>query len=210
MKFKEMSLRRKRGERVDRKFGLGDNSERGQLNNLKVGDTLSGRVISLVPHGAYIDVSCERDVLLHVRDMSDTEFVGRPDEVVTPGMDLDLWVKYAEDGKVGLTLIEGSTGSKDAQEDGIPLSDLTVDDELWGVVVKVTNFGAFVDCGLKEFGWLHFMDHPDSPVMQGSKPNEYIKVGERVRVWVKNIEEDKGRVGLRGYRGEGAVVLGWD
>ena len=140
MKYKEMSLKRKRGERVERKFGIGENASRGKLVDLKVGSGLSGRVISLVPHGAYLDVCCERDVLLHVRDMSDAEFVGRPDEVLQPGMDVEAWVKYAQDGKVGLTLIEGSTDSGGGgQEDGIELGELTVDDELWGVVVKVTR-----------------------------------------------------------------------
>jgi len=54
------------------------------------------------------------------------------------------------------------------------------------------------------------MDHPDSPIMAGSKPREYMDVGERVRVWVKNVDMEKNRVGIRGYRGEGAVVLGRD
>jgi len=69
MKFKEMSLRRKRGARVERETETADPS-RIQVSTLSVGDAVNGRVISLVPHGCYIDVGGERDVLLHVRDMS--------------------------------------------------------------------------------------------------------------------------------------------
>lgn len=180
MKYKEMSLKRKRGERVTRILETGS-PERLPVTTHPVGTKLTGRVISLVSHGAYLDVSGERDVLLHVRDMSDTDFIGRPDEVLQPGMDVEVWVKYNQEGNVGLTMIEGGVGANE-ERDGMGLDEIDVDDELWGVVSKVTSFGAFVDCGLEVLGFLHFMDHPDSPVMAGSKPKEYIEVGERVRV----------------------------
>ena len=57
-----------------------------------------------------------------------------------PGMDLEVFVKYSQDGKVGLTLIEGgSTSAIGTNEDGLPLKDIEVDDELWGVITKVTR-----------------------------------------------------------------------
>ena len=41
------------------------------LKDVKLGSTLNGQVISVVNFGAFIDVGCEKDVLLHVKDMSE-------------------------------------------------------------------------------------------------------------------------------------------
>ena len=80
---------------------------RSSLSEVQIGSKISGQVISLVPFGAYVDIGCEKDALLHVRDMSPEEFVSHPREVVAAGDDVDVYVKYAKDGKVGLSLIEG-------------------------------------------------------------------------------------------------------
>lgn len=67
---------------------------------MKLGSKLSGQVISLVPFGAYVDIGCEKDALLHVRDMRPDEFVSHPREIVAAGDDVEVYVKYAKDGKV--------------------------------------------------------------------------------------------------------------
>lgn len=47
--------------------------------------------------------------------------------------------------------------------DRTPLSEVRVDDELWGEVTKVSNYGAFVDCGVEVDGFLHVMYYPKKP-----------------------------------------------
>jgi len=48
-------------------------------------------------------------------------------------------------------------------EDRTPLSEVRVDDELWGEVTKVSNYGAFIDCGVEVDGFLHIMYYPKKP-----------------------------------------------
>jgi predicted RNA-binding protein (virulence factor B family) len=41
-----------------------------------------------------------------------------------------------------------------------PLKEVQVDDELWGEVTKVSNYGAFVDVGVEVPGFLHIIYYP--------------------------------------------------
>ena len=49
---------------------------------------------------------------------------------------------------------------EDDFDDRIPLEDIQVDDELWGELKRVTDFGVYVEVGAVVDGFLHFMDHP--------------------------------------------------
>ncbi|GMI03004.1 hypothetical protein TrLO_g8872 [Triparma laevis f. longispina] len=58
--------------------------------------------------------------------------------------------------------------------------------------------------------FLHFMDHSDFPVMEGTHPKDYGMEGEKVRVWVKEVDEEKGRVKVTGNRPDDLPRLGWE
>ena len=57
---------------------------------------------------------------------------------------------------------------------------------------------------------MHFMDHPDFPIMDGAPPREYMEKGERLRAWVKDVDEERGRVSLTGNRPEDLPRLSWE
>ena len=85
----------------------------------------------------------------------------------------------------------------DAAEDDFS-EDLDVDDELWGEIVRVTSFGAYVKLGTEVDGWLHFMDHPSwTP---GLTPKEFMQVGDRIRCWVRKVDLDMKRLQVDGNR----------
>ena len=66
--------------------------QRGQrLESLEIGATLKGKVSSLVPYGAFVDVGARREGLVHVSAMSD-RFVKDPSEVVQEGQEVTVWV----------------------------------------------------------------------------------------------------------------------
>ena len=75
---------------------------------------------------------------------------------------------------------------------------LTIDDlkegmELEGTVRNVLPFGAFIDIGLHDDALLHISKMSTSFV---SHPNEILKVGDIIKVYVSEIDKDKQRVGL--------------
>ena len=44
-----------------------------------------------------------------------------------------------------------------------PLSEVEEDDELWGEITKVSNYGAFLDVGVEVQGFLHIIYYPKKP-----------------------------------------------
>ncbi|MFA7417745.1 MAG: Tex family protein [Acholeplasma sp.] len=79
------------------------------------------------------------------------------------------------------------------KSDILTIEDLAVGMELEGTVRNVTDFGAFVDVGLKNDGLVHISKLSNKFVKH---PKDVVSVGQIVTVWVLNIDLDKGQVGL--------------
>lgn len=79
------------------------------------------------------------------------------------------------------------------KSDVLSIEDLKVGMELEGTVRNVTDFGAFVDVGLKNDGLVHISKLSNKFVKH---PKDIVSVGQIVTVWVLNIDRDKGQVGL--------------
>ncbi|MNR50017.1 30S ribosomal protein S1 [compost metagenome] len=65
--------------------------------------------------------------------------------------------------------------------------------ELTGTVRNVIDFGAFVDIGIKNDGLVHISQLKNGFVKH---PMDVVSVGDIVQVWVLNVDQKKGRVGL--------------
>jgi uncharacterized protein len=77
------------------------------------------------------------------------------------------------------------------REDVQTLQDLVVGMELEGVVTNVTKFGAFVDVGVHRDGLVHISQLADRFV---SDPSEVVKVGDRIKVRVLEVDLTRGRI----------------
>ncbi|MFT9848896.1 Tex family protein [Aneurinibacillus sp. REN35] len=79
------------------------------------------------------------------------------------------------------------------KKDILDIKDLAKGMELEGTVRNVVDFGAFVDIGLKNDGLVHISQLSRRFIKH---PLDVVSVGEIVTVWVKDIDVQKGRVGL--------------
>lgn len=79
------------------------------------------------------------------------------------------------------------------RSDVLELSDLHIGDQLEGVVRNVVDFGAFVDIGLHEDGLVHISKMSRQRI---SHPSELVSVGDILKVYVYNIDEEKQKVQL--------------
>ena len=79
------------------------------------------------------------------------------------------------------------------RSDVLKLDDLKMGMELRGTVRNVVDFGAFVDCGMKNDGLVHI-----SQLRKGfvKHPLDVVSVGEIVTVWVKEIDLSRKRLQL--------------
>jgi predicted RNA-binding protein with RPS1 domain len=206
MYFKEKQREKKQASKVQRSLPF---DQRTPLSVLIPGMNVTGTVISITKYGAYVDVGTECDGLLHVSQITNDFFVEHPKQVLTPGQEVTVAIRSvnAEKKKLHLTMLpedlvqaEQLMKSEEEQEDRIPFEDIFVDDELWGEIRRVTDYGAYVEVGAVVHGWLHFMDHPAFGWSNGEHPSAYMSVGDRVRVWVSDVDHTQKRIKLTANR----------
>ena len=75
----------------------------------------------------------------------------------------------------------------------VKLSDLAVGTILPGTVRNITDFGAFIDIGLKQAGLLHISEMSHRRVRH---PLDVLSVGDALDVMIISIDEERGRIGL--------------
>jgi uncharacterized protein len=73
------------------------------------------------------------------------------------------------------------------------IEDLKVEMELPGIVTNLTNFGAFVDIGIKENGLVHISQICDRFI---SNPAEELSLHQHVKVRIVEIDIDRKRIQL--------------
>ena len=75
----------------------------------------------------------------------------------------------------------------------LEIKDLKIGDSIEGTVRNVTPFGAFVDIGLHDDGLIHISKMSNKYIKD---PNDILKVGDIIEVYVDNIDLNKKRVNL--------------
>jgi protein Tex len=85
------------------------------------------------------------------------------------------------------------------RKDVSKIGDLKIGEWYPGLVTNITQFGAFVDIGIKENGLLHVSQISDAFVENAMTA---LKVGQEVKVQVLDIDYERGRISLTGKTGE--------
>lgn len=213
MRYKDMQREEKQARYVQRKTPLND-PKRVHLRDLNPNETYTGQVISMNNFGAYVDIGTEVDGLLHVSQISREMFVRHPRELLRLGELIEVRVVRASPDmkKLQVSMLPESVLEEEAvrknfedneEDERIQLDEVFRDDELWGEIRRVTDYGAYVEVGAVVRGFLHFMDHPMWEDHKGSAPREFMKIGDRVRVWVLGVDTTKRRIQVTANRPEG-------
>lgn len=84
------------------------------------------------------------------------------------------------------------------RKDVSKITDLKVGEWYPGLVTNITQFGAFVDIGIKENGLLHVSQISDNFVEDAMSA---LKVGQEVKVQVIEIDYNRGRISLTAKQG---------
>jgi uncharacterized protein len=79
------------------------------------------------------------------------------------------------------------------RDDVNAIGDLKPGMELMGIVTNVTAFGAFVDVGVHQDGLVHVSE---LSVRYITDPSEVVKAGDRIKVWVKDVDAQRKRIAL--------------
>src|SRR5215208_929069 len=137
-----------------------------------VGTKIKGRVRNLTEFGAFVEVEDDIDGLIHISDMSWSKRIKHPSEVLKKGDVVEAMVLSidAENQRLSLGLKQLAT---DIWEDFF--SRHKVGDTIEGKIVRMTNFGAFVELDEGIEGLIHVSEFDDS---QGGAEKLNLEVGQ--------------------------------
>jgi len=142
------------------------------MGRLKVGAEVKGRVRHLGIYGALVDIGSGQDALLHISQLAQNE-KRRFEDVAQPGSEITAFVyKTRQDGYVALTM---------EKPPPVPWATIRQGKAYTGQVIRVEDFGVFVDFGAERPGMVHVSEMSDDYVRA---PSDVAAVGQEVRVRV--------------------------
>ncbi len=158
------------------------------VNELEVGEVRKGVVTGISSFGAFVDLG-GADGLVHISEMSWGP-VGRPEDVVSIGDQLDVFVLRVdiENKKIALSLRRLEPEPWETIHER-----LHVDDIVDAQITKLTNFGAFARVEGNIEGLIHISELSDRVI---GHPREVVQEGEDVKLKVLRIEPERRRLGL--------------
>jgi len=155
-----------------------------------IGALVKGRVRNFTAYGAFVEIEEGIDGMVHVSDMSWTRKVNHPSEVLQKGDEIETVVLEIDSANQRISL-----GLKQAQED--PWARITETykegQKVKGKVIKLTNFGAFVEIEDGVDGLVHISQINDEHV---EKVKDVLNIGDEVEARVVKIDPAEHRIGL--------------
>ena len=171
-----------------------------------IGARIVGRVRNLTEFGAFVEVEEDIDGLIHISDMSWSKRVKHPSEVLKKGDRVEAVVLNidAENQRLSLGLKQLATDIWDEF-----FSQRHVGDVVEGKVVRLTNFGAFVELAEGIEGLIHVSEFDDQQTsdkidlqVDQTYPMKIIKLspGERkIGLSIRAMKADQDRADWEAY-----------
>ncbi len=155
-----------------------------------VGSTIEGKVKSITEFGVFVGLDEGIDGLIHVSDLSWTKRVTHPGDLFKKGQTVKAVVLRVDKEKERLSLGYKQL-SPDPWEHEIP-KRYQVGQEVHGKVVKITDFGAFVECEDGVEGLIHVSEMN----LEGQRIEDRYKVGDEVTARVIRVDPAERKIAL--------------
>lgn len=153
-----------------------------------VNSEVRGKIVSIVPYGAYAELEPGLNGLIHISELSH-ERIEKVDDIVSIDNELDLIVIALDPAKKRISLsLKALKAMKSAMpsewHDGIPIK-YPIDSVVRGKIVTVTHFGAFVK----------LEDAPDA-LIHNDQLCGVVNVGDELDLKVIRLDARQGRINL--------------
>ncbi|MCF7762422.1 MAG: 30S ribosomal protein S1 [Verrucomicrobia bacterium] len=164
-----------------------------------VGAKVKGRVVNLVPYGAFVELEPGVEGLVHVTELSWTKRIAKPSDVLKAEQEVEAVVLgiNREEQKISLGIRQLETNPWDQALEKYPANS-----KVKGKIRNLTSYGAFIELedGLdgmihvSDISWTRKINHP-SEVLKKSDEIEAVvleidKANQRISLGLKQLTED--------------------
>jgi small subunit ribosomal protein S1 len=164
-----------------------------------VGARVKGRVVNLVPYGAFVELEPGVEGLVHVTELSWTKRIAKPSDVLKADQEIDAVVLgiNREEQKISLGVRQLEANPWDRALDKYPPGT-----RVKGKIRNLTSYGAFIELeeGLdgmihvSDISWTRKINHPSEVLKKGDEVEAVVleidKANQRISVGVKQLSQD--------------------
>ena len=156
-----------------------------------VGTKVKGKVVNLVPYGAFVELEPGVEGLVHVTELSWTKRVAKPSDVLKQDQEVEAIVLgiNREEQKISLGIRQLETNPWDSAE-----QKYAIKTKVKGKVRNLTSYGAFVELEEGLDGMVHVSDI--SWTRKINHPSEVFKKGDEVEAVVIEVDKPNQRIAL--------------
>jgi small subunit ribosomal protein S1 len=164
-----------------------------------VGTRVKGKVVNLVPYGAFVELEPGVEGLVHVTELSWTKRVAKPSDVLKPDQEVEAIVLgiSRDEQKISLGIRQLEANPWDSAE-----KKYATGTRVKGKIRNLTSYGAFIELeeGLdgmihvSDISWTRKINHPSEVLKKGDEVEAVVlevdKSNQRIAVGVKQLSQD--------------------
>jgi small subunit ribosomal protein S1 len=164
-----------------------------------IGQKVKGKVVNLVPYGAFVELEPGVEGLVHVTELSWTKRIAKPSDVLKPEQEIEAVVLgiNRDEQKISLGVRQLETNPWDKALEKYPPGT-----KVKGKIRNLTSYGAFIELedGLdgmihvSDISWTRKINHPSEVLKKGDEVEatvlEIDKANQRISMGLKQLTED--------------------
>ena len=156
-----------------------------------VGAKVKGKVVNLVPYGAFVELEPGVEGLVHVTELSWTKRIAKPSDVLKQDQEIEAAVLgiNREEQKISLGLRQLETNPWDQAQEKYPPGT-----KVKGKIRNLTSYGAFIELEEGLDGMIHVSDI--SWTRKINHPSEVLKKGDEVEAVVLEVDKANQRIAV--------------
>lgn len=156
-----------------------------------VGTKVKGKVVNLVPYGAFVEIEPGVEGLVHVTELSWTKRIAKASDVLSQGQEIEAVVLgiNKEEQKISLGVRQLESNPWDLADQKYPPGT-----KIKGKVRNLTSYGAFVELEEGLDGMIHVSDI--SWTRKINHPSEVLKKGDEVEAVVLEVDKANQRIAI--------------
>lgn len=156
-----------------------------------VGTRISGKVVNLVPYGAFVEIEEGVEGMVHVSEISWTKRVAKASDALSLGQVVDAVILNInkDEQKISLGIRQTEANPWQRVQERYPIGS-----RVKGVVRNFTSYGAFIELEPGIDGMIHVSDM--SWTRKVNHPSEVLKKGDEVEAVVLEVDPSQQRISL--------------